>query len=179
MTPEIDLRDTRRDYQGTGIRRADMHSDPVQQFATWLQDVVDANAIDATSMTLATASKAAIPSARIVLLKHFDRHGFCWYTDSRSQKANNWPRTPTQRWCSTGATSTGKCALLAQWKNSAQKMLTIIITAAPKAAVLAQQHHIRHRQSTTASSSNNASNHCTRNTPMVTYRDLMPGLGTG
>lgn len=94
MTPEIDLRDTRRDYQGTGIRRADMHSDPVQQFATWLQDVVDANAIDATSMTLATASKAAIPSARIVLLKHFDRHGFCWYTDSRSQKGQQLAENP-------------------------------------------------------------------------------------
>jgi len=50
-------------------------------------------AIDATAMTLATATSDGIPSARIVLLKQYDELGFCWYTDSRSQKgqelANN------------------------------------------------------------------------------------------
>ena len=37
-------------------------------------------------MALATAGAGGAPSVRIVLLKHFDAHGLCWYTDYRSQK---------------------------------------------------------------------------------------------
>ena len=37
-------------------------------------------------MTLATATAQGMPSVRIVLLKHFDADGFCWYTDKSSQK---------------------------------------------------------------------------------------------
>jgi len=37
-------------------------------------------------MALATVGPEGVPSQRIVLLKHHDRHGFCWYTDYRSRK---------------------------------------------------------------------------------------------
>jgi pyridoxamine 5'-phosphate oxidase len=45
-------------------------------------------------MTLATADSEGRPSARIVLLKHFDDDGFCWYTDSRSQKGRELAANP-------------------------------------------------------------------------------------
>lgn len=76
------------------MRRADMLADPIEQFSQWLQQAIDADAIDATAMTLATAGLDAIPSARIVLLKHFDAGGFCWYTDSRSQKGQQLAANP-------------------------------------------------------------------------------------
>ena len=89
-----DLRGVRRDYQSTGIRRSEMAANPVEQFNHWLQDAVDAGAIDATSMTLATSGADGRPTARVVLLKHVDDHGFCWYTDSRSQKGQQIAENP-------------------------------------------------------------------------------------
>ena len=45
-------------------------------------------------MTLATADADGQPSARIVLLKHFDAEGLCWYTDSRSHKGRDLAENP-------------------------------------------------------------------------------------
>ncbi len=80
------LGDHRRDYESKSIGKQDLDPDPVLQFGRWLQDAIDIGAIDATAMTLATATSDGIPSARIVLLKKFDNAGFCWFTDARSQK---------------------------------------------------------------------------------------------
>jgi pyridoxamine 5'-phosphate oxidase len=81
-----DLGDYRRDYESQSIGERDLDPDPIVQFGRWLQDAIDIGAVDATAMTLATATGDGIPSARIVLLKKFDDAGFCWFSDSRSQK---------------------------------------------------------------------------------------------
>ncbi len=81
-----DLGDHRRDYESQSIGERDLDPDPIVQFGRWLQDAIDIGAVDATAMTLATATGDGIPSARIVLLKKFDDAGFCWFSDSRSQK---------------------------------------------------------------------------------------------
>ena len=94
MTIEMDLSDVRRDYEAHGITRKDMDSDPFLQFGQWLQRARDLELIDATAMTLATADDSGRPSARIVLLKHFDAQGFCWYTDSRSHKGRDLRQNP-------------------------------------------------------------------------------------
>ena len=86
MVNKKDLGDYRRDYESQSIGERDLDPDPIVQFGRWLQDAIDIGAIDATAMTLATASGDGIPSARIVLLKKFDDAGFCWFSDSRSQK---------------------------------------------------------------------------------------------
>ena len=94
MSDSIDLNNVRRDYESTGIRKSDLDADPFIEFGRWLQAARDLNLIDSTAMTLATATKDAIPSARIVLLKYFDEQGFCWYTDSRSQKGQQLAENP-------------------------------------------------------------------------------------
>ena len=86
MSNKKDLGGYRRDYDSASVGRDDLNPDPMVQFGKWLQDAIDMNAVDATAMTLATVASNGMPSARIVLLKQFDDSGFCWYTDSRSQK---------------------------------------------------------------------------------------------
>jgi len=86
MTNQKDLSDYRREYESQGMRKADLDADPMNQFGQWLQEANDLKLIDSTAMTLATANANGMPSARIVLLKNYDERGFCWYTDSRSQK---------------------------------------------------------------------------------------------
>ena len=94
MTTEMDLTDVRREYESHGITRKEMDSDPFVQFGRWLQRARDLQLLDATAMTLATADSEARPSARIVLLKHFDDDGFCWYSDARSQKGRDLEANP-------------------------------------------------------------------------------------
>jgi pyridoxamine 5'-phosphate oxidase len=109
MATEMDLTDVRREYESQGITRKEMDSDPFVQFASWLQRARDLKLLDATAMTLATVDIEARPSARIVLLKHFDDDGFCWYTDSRSQKGRDLEANP-------------QAALLFHWRDLSRQV---------------------------------------------------------
>ncbi len=109
MTIEMDLTDVRREYESHGISRKDMDPDPFVQFGQWLQRARDLELLDATAMTLATADAGGRPSARIVLLKHFDARGFCWYTDSRSQKGRELAVNP-------------EAALLFHWRDLSRQV---------------------------------------------------------
>ncbi|MBA4503153.1 pyridoxamine 5'-phosphate oxidase [Marinobacterium marinum] len=91
-TPEISA--LRREYVAAGLHRRDMAADPLAQFHGWMQGALEAHPDDATSMTLATADAAGWPAARIVLLKHFDHDGFCWFTDFRSEKGQHLQQNP-------------------------------------------------------------------------------------
>ena len=109
MTIEMDLNDVRRDYEAHNISRKDMDSDPFVQFGRWLQRARDLELLDATAMTLATASPDGKPSARIVLLKHFDADGFTWYCDSRSLKGQHIDANPN-------------AALLFHWRDLSRQV---------------------------------------------------------
>lgn len=92
--PVKDQRHTRRDYAAPGLRRDGLAADPLDQFERWFRAAVDADLLDATAMALATAGADAVPDVRIVLLKHFDADGFCWYTDYRSAKGRDLAQNP-------------------------------------------------------------------------------------
>ncbi len=89
-----DFSDLRREYIAQGMTRADVSDDPFQQFTHWFDIALQTRPDDATSMVLATADAEGLPSARIVLLKHFDANGFAWYTDYESQKGQNLEQNP-------------------------------------------------------------------------------------
>jgi pyridoxamine 5'-phosphate oxidase len=89
-----DQRDNRREYAAHWLRRSNLASDPLAQFQRWFAEALNAGIKDATAMALATAQPDGTPSVRIVLLKHFDEAGFCWYTDYRSQKGRELADNP-------------------------------------------------------------------------------------
>jgi pyridoxamine 5'-phosphate oxidase len=72
------------------LTKANINPNPFHQFAQWSQDVRAAGVSeqDTISMTLATATRFGLPSARIVLLKSFDERGFVFYTNYNSRKGN-------------------------------------------------------------------------------------------
>ncbi|MGH1462983.1 MAG: pyridoxamine 5'-phosphate oxidase [Neptuniibacter sp.] len=94
MNKQGDLTATRREYIANGLNTSDLNENPVQQFSAWMSEALEVMPDDATSMTLATANAQGMPSARIVLLKHFDEKGFAWYTDFRSQKGDDLAENP-------------------------------------------------------------------------------------
>lgn len=64
----------------------EVDSNPFKQFENWFKQAENTVPILPNAMTLATATKAGVPSARVVLLKGFDERGFVFYTNYDSQK---------------------------------------------------------------------------------------------
>ena len=63
----------------------DLSSDPIEQVKRWLAEG-EAGGAGGTVMTLATATPAGRPSARIVLLRGLDARGFVFFTNRESRK---------------------------------------------------------------------------------------------
>jgi pyridoxamine 5'-phosphate oxidase len=84
----------RSDYQKFQLREEDVSANPIEQFTRWYIDAQQANVAEFTAMTLATADASGRPSARIVLLKSFDDHGFCFFTNRQSQKGRELAENP-------------------------------------------------------------------------------------
>jgi pyridoxamine 5'-phosphate oxidase len=77
----------RRDYTERGpLLESDLAADWVAQFARWFADALDAGLPEPNAMIVATADRAARPSARTVLLKAYDAGGFVFYTNYTSRK---------------------------------------------------------------------------------------------
>lgn len=85
----------RREYQQYGgLTKADAADNPFDQFEKWFSDAIAANIDLPDAMTLATATLDGIPSARMVVLRGFDKEGFCFYTDYNSQKGGELAANP-------------------------------------------------------------------------------------
>ena len=76
----------RREYTDAGLNEQDLDANPFKQFERWFQEAIDTKIDLPDAMTLATATRDGIPSARIVLLRGHDERGFVFYTDYESQK---------------------------------------------------------------------------------------------
>lgn len=92
MPPE--LTGLRNEYSSHGLRRADLHSNPLQQFSAWFSAALAADIRDANAMSLATATPNGKPSVRVVLLKGFDEHGFVFFTNYDSEKGEQLEANP-------------------------------------------------------------------------------------
>jgi len=94
MATEQDLRALRREYIAEPLLEAGMASDPVEQFTQWFSQARTLQPDSVNAMVLATAGGDGCPAARVVLLKHFDTEGFCWYTDYQSHKGQELAANP-------------------------------------------------------------------------------------
>ncbi len=83
------LDDVRREYLKSGLRRGELHDDPIVQLELWLEQASKLELIDGTAMSLATVDNDGQPSQRIVLLKQLDSDGLVFYTNLNSSKAQD------------------------------------------------------------------------------------------
>ena len=88
------IADLRKDYRRQSFAETDAHPDPIQQFQTWFEQAISAQLPEPNAMTLATATPAGLPSARIVLLKAVDDRGFTFFTNYESAKGQELAANP-------------------------------------------------------------------------------------
>ncbi len=89
-----ELQNLRQDYTAASLSEKDSSADPIQQFDNWFNEAVKATVLEPNAMTLSTATKDGLPSARIVLLKGFDKEGFSFYTNYLSRKGKEIAKNP-------------------------------------------------------------------------------------
>lgn len=104
----------------------DLAADPFDLFATWFDQASQSELADPNAMTLATADARGRPSARIVLLKGWDRQGFVFYTNLESRKSRE-------------IEENARVALLFHWK-SRKRQIRIEGDAAPVTAAEADEY---------------------------------------
>lgn len=88
------LADLRENYTKSGLDVIDVHPDPFTQFHNWMDLAIASSIIEPNAMTLATADASGAPSSRIVLLKHYDHHGFCFFSNYTSRKGQDIAQNP-------------------------------------------------------------------------------------
>lgn len=76
----------REDYQRDTLEINEVAQNPIEQFTIWFNEALNSNELEPNAMTLATATKDGIPSARIVLLKGVHDENFTFYTNYNSKK---------------------------------------------------------------------------------------------
>jgi pyridoxamine 5'-phosphate oxidase len=88
------IADIRKDYKLQTLLEADVAPDPITQFGKWWEEAVNSAIDEVNAMTLATIDKNNMPSARIVLLKGYDKNGFVFFTNYQSHKGEQLLQNP-------------------------------------------------------------------------------------
>ncbi len=76
------------------LDEGDLDPDPFTQFAAWFDGARSVGVHEPEAMTLATASPAGVPSARIVLLRGWGPDGFVFFSNYESRKAGELDANP-------------------------------------------------------------------------------------
>jgi len=90
----MNLGDLRREYSRAELDERTVARDPFRQLSRWLDEATEAELLEPTAMTLATAGPGGRPSARIVLLKALAPDGLVFFTDTRSHKGRDLAGNP-------------------------------------------------------------------------------------
>ena len=90
----MDISEFRREYSNRGLHRADLKTDPLEQFADWFAQATELQVPEPNAMVLATVDERGMPCQRAVLLKYFDASGFVFFTNFGSRKSRHIAANP-------------------------------------------------------------------------------------
>ena len=74
-------------------------TDPIALFREWMAEAETTELNDPNAVALATATRDAAPSVRMVLLKQLDERGFGFFTNAESQKGRELAENPQAALC--------------------------------------------------------------------------------
>lgn len=76
-----------------------LYVEALERFEKLLESAAATELPEPTTMTLATADADGRPSTRTMLLKHFDKRGFVFFTNSHSRKGRDLTENPHASLC--------------------------------------------------------------------------------
>ena len=88
------LADIRRDYGDLKLNEDSAFSDPIAQFKSWFEEVLENEKNDPTAMVISTVDEKGCPDSRVVLLKGLEEEHFIFYTNYQSAKAMQIQKNP-------------------------------------------------------------------------------------
>lgn len=88
------IADIRKDYMLQTLTETEAEADAIEQFGKWWQDAINSYIDEVNAFTLATATLEGKPSARIMLLKGYDKNGFVFFSNYTSNKGNELAHNP-------------------------------------------------------------------------------------
>ncbi len=94
MQENSELQNMRLSYEQDQLLESNINQNPFLQFKLWFDLVLKSELIEPNAMTIATATRNGIPSARMVLLKGFDETGFTFFTNYGSRKGKELLENP-------------------------------------------------------------------------------------
>ena len=92
--PSVDLTPLRLELEARGLVEEDLTDDPLDLFRAWYAHAGEVGVHEPEAMVLGTATTAAVPSSRFVLLKGVDERGFSFYTNRTSRKGDELDTNP-------------------------------------------------------------------------------------
>lgn len=90
----IDVSGLRRVYAEGGLSKEDLTKEPIELFERWLKQAIDSGIHDPNGMVVSTVSTDGQPSARMVLLKNYDKDSLVFFTNYGSRKAHEIENNP-------------------------------------------------------------------------------------
>ena len=94
MNHNKNLTNIRREYKLNKLSGKNVRNNPFEQISIWFAEVLKADLVEPNAMVLSTTDKKGKPSARIVLMKHFDESGFTFFTNYKSKKGKEISENP-------------------------------------------------------------------------------------
>lgn len=90
----MDIHQIRENYTKSTLEVENVLKNPIEQFSKWLKEAIESETSEPTALTVATANKEGVPSARIVLLKYVQDNGFIFFTNYNSTKGKELLENP-------------------------------------------------------------------------------------
>lgn len=90
----MDIASIRKDYKLKSLSEKEVASQPFEQFGIWFKEAIEAEVPEVNAMVLSTSTLKGKPSARVVLLKDADSHGFVFFTNYQSHKGRELAENP-------------------------------------------------------------------------------------
>ncbi len=87
MNEPVDFAAFRAQFDAQGLEPGDLDADPIVACRAWIDAARAAGLFEADAMSLATVDAGGSPSVRAVLLRGLDAHGFVFFTNYNSAKA--------------------------------------------------------------------------------------------
>ena len=92
--PSQSIAELRCDYHAGKLSRSDLADSPIQQFASWFGEAIEAGIREPNALTLSTIGLDGLPNSRTLLMKDFGDAGVTIYTNYTSRKGQELAAAP-------------------------------------------------------------------------------------